>query len=193
MHHIGIADELFIRGDIPMTKEEIRILTLVKARIVATDVVVDVGAGTGSLSIEAALLADQGHVFAVEKKAAGVSLIKQNAVKFGTTNLTVIEGEAPKALQALPTPNVVLIGGSGKNLPAILAWSDAKLPIGGRIIINCVTVETLALSLQLLAQLSHYSYSTVQVQVTRLNKIGSYHMSQALNPIHIITAVKGEV
>ena len=100
--NIGIKDEDFVRGKVPMTKEEIRILTLVKARITPDTVVYDVGAGTGSISIEAARMAPQGHVYAIEKNPDGIALIAENAKKFGAENITIVEGTAPDALADLP-------------------------------------------------------------------------------------------
>jgi len=99
--NLGIKDEAFVRGKVPMTKEEIRILTLVKAQIAPDAVVYDVGAGTGSLSIEAARLAPAGHVYAIEKNPEGVELIAENATKFSVENITVVEGAAPDALAGL--------------------------------------------------------------------------------------------
>jgi precorrin-6Y C5,15-methyltransferase (decarboxylating) CbiT subunit len=187
---IGIADDEFIRGNIPMTKQEIRILTLTKAKIKKTDTILDIGAGTGSLSIEAALLADQGKVFAVEQKAEGIELIHKNATKFAVENLTAIEGAAPQALSEIPPCDVIFIGGSGKYLVDILNRCDSLLKPDGRLILNCITIQTLYESIAYMKQHSSYTYEAIQVQVTRLNKVGPYDMAQALNPIHIITCQK---
>ena len=130
MHFIGIADTEFIRGNIPMTKEEVRILTLAKAKIKADDIIIDIGAGTGSLSIEAALLATKGKVFALEKNLEGIDLIKKNAEKFQANNITVINAYAPEGMADLPQADVIFIGGSGKNLQAIIdAKESGILPI----------------------------------------------------------------
>ena len=189
-HMIGIADDEFIRGNIPMTKQEIRILTLTKAKIKRTDTILDIGAGTGSLSIEAALLADQGEVFAVEQKAEGIELIHKNTTKFAVENLTAIEGAAPQTLSEIPPCDVIFIGGSGKYLVDILNRCDSLLKPDGRLILNCITIQTLYESIAYMKQHSSYTYDAIQVQVTRLNKVGPYDMAQALNPIHIITCQK---
>ena len=189
-HFIGIKDDEFIRGQVPMTKQEIRILTLAKAMINASDVIIDIGAGTGSLSIEAALLATKGSVYAIEKKAEAISLIKSNIEKFHVNNINVIEVEAPNALKDLPASDVIFIGGSGSHLDAIIEDADLLLKPNGRLIVNCVTIETLHNTLKIMQNKPNYTYETFTVQITRLNQIGQYHMSQVLNPISIITCIK---
>ena len=191
MMELGIEDEAFIRGKAPMTKREIRILTLAKARIAPTDVVWDIGAGTGSISIEAARLASQGRVYAVERNSEGVSLIQKNVEKFGVGNVTVVEGEAPDALKNLPDCNAAIIGGSGSHLDAILDEISSRLKSGGRIVLNCITVQTLAAALEYLrGRETVFSYEAIQVQINRLQAVGSYDMAKAINPIYIVTGEK---
>ena len=193
-HFLGIEDEEFIRGKAPMTKKEIRILTLAGAKIGKADIVCDIGAGTGSLSIEAALLAREGHVYAVERKTEAAALIRQNAEKFGVENLTIIENEAPKGLEQLPERiDAAIIGGTGSHLEKILDFLDARLKPDGFIVINCITVQTLARSLAYMRKKSGYLYDTVQVQVNRLRKIGPYDMAEAINPVYIISCHKANV
>lgn len=187
---LGIDDEQFIRGKIPMTKKEIRILTLVNANIGVNDIVIDIGAGTGSISIEAALIAKKGHVFAVERKAEGVNLIQQNAEKFSVKNITVINAEAPHGLSIIPKIDVAIIGGSGGVLEEILENIDRKIKIGGRIVLNCITIQSLAKALGWLKWHKDYKYDAVQVQINRLKNLGFYDMAEALNPVHIVTATK---
>ena len=191
MAGLGIEDEAFIRGKVPMTKQEIRVLTMVKARISPTDVVFDVGAGTGSMSVEAALLADKGHVYAVERNAEGVSLIAKNGEKFGVGNLTVVEGEAPDALKELPDCDAAIVGGSGSRLSEILDEISARLKPGGRVVLNCITIQTLAAALEYLrAHETDFSYEAIQVQINRLQAVGAYDMAKAINPITIVTGEK---
>lgn len=189
---IGIADDAFIRGRVPMTKQEVRILTLAKAAVGEKDVVIDVGAGTGSLSVEAALLAREGRVYAVERSKEGAELIQQNAAKFNAANLTVVFGEAPSALADLPQADVIFLGGSGGRLTDILDWADRSLKPGGRLVVNCVTVETLHGALAYMQGKRGYTSDAFQVQITRLKRVGKYHMSEALNPIGILTYTKDE-
>lgn len=187
--NLGIKDDAFVRGNVPMTKEEIRILTLVKAQIAPDAVVYDVGAGTGSLSVEAARLAPQGHVYAIEKNPEGIALIKENAARFSTRNLTVVEGVAPAALDGLPHLDVALIGGSGRSLPEILDIIGTRMHSGGRIVANAITMQTVAACLDYFhAHAEDYTYEAIQVQISRLERVGPYDMAKALNPIYIITA-----
>ena len=186
---LGIKDEEFLRGKVPMTKEEIRILTLVKAQIAHDAVIYDVGAGTGSLSIEAARLAPQGHVYAIEKNPEGIGLIAENAKRFGIENISVVEGTAPDALAGLPALDVALIGGSGRKLSDILDIIGERLRPEGRIVANAITMQTVAACLDYFhAHADRYTYEAIQVQISRLERVGPYDMAKALNPIYIITA-----
>ena len=187
----GIADEEFIRDKVPMTKEEIRILTMCKAKIRPDNIIWDIGAGTGSLSIEAALLAPQGKVYAIEKKDLAVDLLHQNIAKFKLEDkVKVIATEAPKGLDELPNCDVVFIGGSGKHMFEILDIIDSKLNEGGRIIVNAVTIQTISEITTYMKQKENYTYESIQVQVNRLRQIGSYDMFNAQNPVYIVTCKK---
>ena len=187
--NLGIKDEEFVRGKVPMTKEEIRILTIAKAQIAHNAVICDVGAGTGSLSIEAARLAPAGHVYAIEKNPEGIGLIAENAKRFGVENITVIEGAAPDALAGLPELDVALIGGSGRKLSDILDIIGERLRPNGRIVANAITMQTVAACLDYFhTHADRYTYEAIQVQICRLERVGPYDMAKALNPIYIITA-----
>lgn len=189
MRQLGIADEEFIRGKVPMTKAEIRAMVMVKAAVAETDIVCDVGAGTGSLSVEAALCASKGHVYAIERNPEGIALISQNAKKFDCDNITIIEGVAPSAMETLPALDVVLIGGSGGNLSSILDAADTRLSPGGRIVITAVTVETTE---EVVREMSKRNYAVdgFQMQVNRLRCLGHYHLYDPQSPVFIFTCVK---
>lgn len=188
---IGIPDAEFIRGKVPMTKQEIRILTIAKAGIRPGDIVLDVGAGTGSLSCEAAMQAgNDGMVYAIERNPEGIGLIAANAEKFGLDNVHIIHAEAPAGMDELPRLDAVLIGGSGKRLEPILDRAGELLKTGGRIILNCITVQTLMQCLNYMRASELYKYETVQVQVNRWEQVGSYDMAKAANPIFIVACEK---
>ena len=188
---IGIPDAEFIRGKVPMTKQEIRILTIAKAGIRPGDMVLDVGAGTGSLSCEAAMQAgNDGMVYVIERNPEGIGLIAANAEKFGLDNVHIIHAEAPAGMDELPRLDAVLIGGSGKRLEPILDRAGELLKTGGRIILNCITVQTLMQCLNYMRASELYKYETVQVQVNRWEQVGSYDMAKAANPIFIVACEK---
>jgi cobalt-precorrin-6B (C15)-methyltransferase len=186
---ISIDDKEFIRGEVPMTKQEIRTLTLAKAKIDFNSVIVDVGAGTGSITIEAAKLAPNGKVFAIEKNPVAVELIKRNVKKFSAGNVKIICAEAPDSLENLPELDAAIIGGSSGHLEKILDILYTKLKIDGRIVLNAITIQTLANALDYF-KTRGISYETIQVQITHLKKVGAYDMNLALNPVWIITAEK---
>lgn len=183
----GIPDERFNRGEVPMTKEEVRTVTLSKARLKADSIIYDIGAGTGSIAIEAATLSKEGKVYAIEKNIVGVDLIKQNARAFGVANIEVIKGLAPEALKDLPAPDRVIIGGSGGNLEGIIALIDRILKPGGRIVINAIVLETLCTALNCFKEMD-YEIEITQVSVVKAGKISELHMMQAQNPVYVIAA-----
>ncbi|WP_231036155.1 precorrin-6Y C5,15-methyltransferase (decarboxylating) subunit CbiT [Pectinatus sottacetonis] len=188
IHIPGIKDDLFIRGNVPMTKEEVRTITLCKARIKPENTVLDIGAGTGSLSVEAALMTEKGHIYAVEKNPAAIGLIKQNAAKFAVTDrISIIEGTAPDALNDIDNYDVVFIGGSGGNLPEILDVVSAHINVGGTIVANAITLQNVNIILDYMKQNDMYSYDAVLIQTSRLKKAGPYDMMIGLNPVYIIT------
>lgn len=182
-----IDDAEFIRGNVPMTKREIRTLTLSAARLAADSVVVDVGAGTGSITIEAARLASKGKVFAIERKAEAVVLIRRNVEKFSVGNVEIICAEAPEGLDKLPNLDAAIIGGSGGRLEEILNILCPKIKSGGRVVLNAITIQTTATALEYFRRGGWYC-EACQVQITRLERVGRYDMAKALNPVWIITA-----
>lgn len=166
-----------------MTKEEVRVLTLAKTRLAPGQVVWDIGSGTGSLSIEAALLTSGGTVYAVERNTLGVELGRDNASKIGVDNIVFIQGEAPGVLEKLPDPDRVIIGGSGGYLVQVLQTAMSRLKSGGRLVINAVTMETLTLCTEAMAG---KNCDIIQVNISRAVPHGKYRMWRALNPVYII-------
>ena len=182
----GIADEEFLRDAVPMTKCEVRSISLSKLRLYADSIVYDVGAGTGSVSIEAALQAADGQGYAIEKKPEAAALILANQQKFAVDNLTVITGSAPEALKNLPAPTHVFIGGSSGNMREILEAVLNKNP-SVRIVVNCIALETVAEALECLKTLPVTDTEIVTVSAARAKEVGRYHMMMGQNPVYIIS------
>lgn len=180
----GLPDDAFLRGDVPMTKEEVRTLALSKLRLNEDSVVWDVGAGTGSVSIECALSCPAGRVFAVEKAAAALALLTENKARFHASNLTIVGGTAPEALEELPAPDRVFLGGTSGELSEILDVIFRKNP-AARVVCTAVTLETVAEAARLFANLE--GADMVQVSATRTRQAGRYHLMDAQNPVWIFS------
>lgn len=181
-----MKDECFIRGDIPMTKSEVRAVSLSKLGIERDSIIYDIGAGTGSVSVEAALLADRGHVYAFEQKKEGCELIYANRDKFNIGNLTVVSGKAPESLKGIPAPDRVFVGGSGGNLEQILDIVFVSNP-AVRVVINVIALESLCQVMEYFKQ-RKLEPEVIAMQISRAQVRGGYHMMQGQNPIYIITA-----
>lgn len=189
-YRAGIDDNAFMRGKVPMTKAEVRAVTLSKLAPEEDAVIWDVGAGTGSVSIECALFAQKGHVYAVEKNKDALALIRENKLRFKTDNVHIVEGVAPQALAELPVPTHVFIGGSSGNLKEIITAVLQKNP-QAVIVINTVTLETQT-QVQACAQTFRFRrFEAVSVHVQRSHAAGNVHMMQALSPIWIFTLCGG--
>ena len=186
----GLPDSAFQRGKVPMTKEEVRALAVSKLRPERESVIWDVGAGTGSVSVECALAAPAGAVYAVERRSEGLELIAQNAAVLGASNVIAVPGTAPEALAELPPPDRVFVGGSGGALRAILAAALDKRP-DLRAVVSAVTLETLQEAVSAFEELHFQDVDLVQVAVTRTRKAGSYHMMEAQNPVWLISGTGG--
>lgn len=182
----GVKDELFERAQVPMTKSEIRSVSLSKLQLRPDDIVYDVGAGTGSVSVEMALQAYEGSVYAVEFNEEALGLIRRNAERFGVWNLEVVEGKAPEALENLPAPDRVFIGGSKGNLAQILELLIKKNP-KVRVVVNAITLETMAEALEQFKKLGFNDIDIVQIFAAHGKTAGNYHMMQGQNPVFIIS------
>ena len=195
----GISDAAFVRGKVPMTKEEARSVSILKLCLKKNSIVYDIGAGTGSVSVEAAAYAVKGEVYAIEEKEEAAVLILENKRKFKTDNLTIIQGEAPEALEGLPVPDCVFIGGSGGRLKEILfKLKEFFLYTSGqctdmRVVINAITLETLSEAVQCLGELKKNAgiriaeEEIVQLSSARSKNTGDYHMMMGQNPVFIIS------
>lgn len=182
----GIPDSEFLRGNAPMTKEEVRTVSLMKLRLQENSVCYDVGAGTGSVSVEMALRAHQGKVYAIEKKNDALQLLKENKRKFAAANLEIVGGTAPEAMEALETPSHAFIGGSSGNLREIIHCLLVKNQ-SVRMVINCITLETVCEAMEIIREYDFEDTEIVQLGAARSRNVGRYHMMNGENPIYIIT------
>ena len=174
-----------------MTKSEVRAVTLSKLRLTRDALCWDVGAGTGSVSLEMAEAAEDGQVYAIERKREACELIERNKKHLGVANVTVIEGAAPDALRDLPAPTHVFIGGSGGELREIMALALEKNP-AARIVVNTVTAETFALALDAVKTLPVTDVEIVELSVSRGRKVGGYHLMTAQNPVYLFSCQGGQ-
>lgn len=195
----GIDDEIFSRTKVPMTKNEVRVLSISRLELTKNAVVYDVGSGTGSVSIECARLSPDIFVFAIEQKEEAANLTKENAVRLGLSDqIVVINKKAPEGFEELPTPTHVFIGGSSGALSDILSAIQKKLIVkentkgktdkaskGVRVVINAVSLETIAQITKLIQTYPVKHVQLTQIQASRAHKLGSYNLMQAQNPVLI--------
>lgn len=191
----GIDDEIFLRTKVPMTKNEVRVLSISRLELTKNAVVYDVGSGTGSVSIECARLSPDIFVFAIEQKEEAANLTKENAVRFGLSDqIVVINKKVPEGFEELPTPTHVFIGGSSGALSDILSAIQKKLIVkektdkaskGVRVVINAVSLETIAQITKLIQMYPVKHVQLTQIQASRAHKLGSYNLMQAQNPVLI--------
>ncbi len=185
-----VDDEEFSRGKAPMTKSEIRSLSVAKRQHPKDAVVYDVGAVTAYVTIELALAAVDGCIYAIERNQEACDLIEENKRKFGTPNIQVVHGLAPEAMEDLPAPTHAFIGGSAGNLKEIITCLLGKNPLI-RLVINTVTLETMAEVSECLKALNLIEEETICVNVSRAKKLGAYHLMMGQNPIYIVTCRGG--
>lgn len=183
---IGIRDDRFLRRDAPMTKKEVRVISISNLGLCEDSVVYDVGAGTGSVSIEMARIAFKGEVYAIEMDEDSASLIEENSRHLQTPNVRVIRGMAPEMFDDLPVPTHAFVGGSCGNLGRIVESLFEKNP-DISIVINTVTLETLSEVLAIVKSIPEVACDIVQLSVSYAQELGSYRMMKAQNPIHIIS------
>lgn len=191
----GLPDDAFQRGAgadgvVPMTKSEVRSVSLSKLRLTEHAVCWDIGAGTGSVAIEMALQAKGGAVYAIERKEAAVALLQENKVRFGVENLHIVSGYAPDACRDLPAPTHVFIGGSAGNMREIIALLLDKNP-NVRIVATAIALESVAELTNMIKEFAFVETEVVSLSVARDRKAGPYHLMTGQNPIYIFTLQAG--
>lgn len=191
---LGLPDQLFLSfSDRPglMTKREVRLLVLGELALREGQIIWDVGAGTGSVSIEIARLFPTSEVYAIEKTAAGTTLIEQNCRRFQVKNVISIHGTAPDILHHLPDPDRIFIGGSGGNLSQILD-ACSRLAPGGVLVLALATLEHLNMALGWLLSRGMWNHQLLQVQLSRSVPVGQLTRFAPLNPVTILTATHSD-
>ncbi|MDR2795879.1 MAG: precorrin-6y C5,15-methyltransferase (decarboxylating) subunit CbiE [Spirochaetaceae bacterium] len=183
---VDLRDASFFRGAVPMTKEDVRAVSLEKLRLKADSICWDIGAGTGAVSCAVARAVPYGRVYAVEREADAIDLIRRNKQKFGCYNLEPVEGAAPSVLAGLPPPDSVFIGGTGGALEGIIREIRERNP-GVRAVINAVTLETLAEARTLIEENGFSGAEIIQIGVSAAQKAGGYSMLKARNPVFVIS------
>lgn len=189
----GIPDELFERTtSVPITKEEVRVVQISKGRLVPGFVVYDIGCGSGSISVEAAIQVEgSGKVYAVDYDEEAVELTKKNLEKFGVSNVSVIFGNAKKEITKLPDADAVFIGGTGNDTSDIVRLAQDKLRSGGRIVIGVILIETMYSVLKILEETDVFSEIDItQVTISKSKKTSKGTMMLARNPVTVISATR---
>lgn len=187
---LGLPDEAFAQrrpGSNTMTKREIRAITLANLELHQHAILWDVGSGTGSVAIEAARLANMGHVYAVEYDSGALAAIEANCRSFNAVNVTIVAGRAPQALQDLPDPDAIFIGGSGGDLISILKVAMMRLRSRGSLVINLASFEHLTEATGYLRQ-AHWTVECTLINVARAQNILDVTRFAALNPVFVLTA-----
>lgn len=186
---IGIDDDQFASLKKLFTRQEVRAVTLAKLKLQNDQILWDIGAGSGSISIEASNLIPNGKLFAIEKNSQYLPLLKQNLEKFCARNVKPVEAAAPEGLDDLPDPDRVFIGGAGGNLEEIIEQVDRRLKSDGMIVLNAVTLDTLTKSIEAL-EYHGYQVEVTCLNVSRTRPLTEYKMFEAHDPVYIVTAWK---
>ena len=187
----GIPDDAFERSEnVPITKEEVRVIQISKARLCPGYTVYDIGCGSGSISIEAAIQVESGRVIAIDYDTNAIELTKKNIEKFGLTNISIIFGNAKEKISELDLADAIFVGGTGGDTEEIVNLCQNKLKSGGRIVIGIILIETLYSVLQVLEKLQFDSVDITQVTISKSRKTSKGTMMLARNPVTIISATK---
>ena len=188
----GIPDSEFERTqEVPITKEEVRTIQISKARLNPGDVVYDIGCGSGSISVEAAIQIEKsGKVHAIDIDPRAVELTKKNLAKFGVENVSVILGDAKEKIPELPNADAIFIGGTGGDTKDIVELCNNKMKTGARIVIGVILIETLYSVLKVLEKIKFSSIDITQITIGKSRKTSTGTMMLARNPVTVISATK---
>ena len=182
-----MKDSSFIHGNVHKTKEEVRTVSIAKLQLAKADKFLDIGTGTGSIAIEAALLHPNLEVTTIDSNQTAVAVLKQNLAKFQLTNIHSILGKAPIELE--DKFDAIFVGGTGGNMAEILAWSFQLLKPDGRLVLNFILLENALRAMEWL-ETNHHSFQTIQMHVSQFTKLGQGHYFKPQNPVIIIETRK---
>lgn len=186
---LGISDAEFQSLKKQITPEEVRVIALAKLQLRQDMTLWDIGAGSGSICVEADFLLPHGRIYAVERNSEYLGFLRHNLNKFSTRNVRIIEGEAPACLEELPDPDRVFIGGSGGKLWSLLETTDARLNPDGRVVLTASTLDTLTAATDFFEN-NGYSIQVTTVNIARTSNTSDYKIFEAQNPVNIIMATK---
>jgi cobalt-precorrin-6B (C15)-methyltransferase len=188
----GIPDEMFEREEnVPITKEEVRVVALCKARLNSDSIVIDVGCGSGSITIEAAMqVAPDGRVYAIDQDENAIKLTKRNMEKFKVSNIEIIHAKAQDAITKMPDADAIFVGGTAGDTYDIIKLAYNKLKSKGRIVIDTILIETIYHSLKAIEELKLVNVDVTQITVSKSKKVSTGTMMLARNPVIIIAAEK---
>ena len=188
----GIPDEYFERTeDVPITKEEVRVIQISKGRLCRGNIVYDIGCGSGSITVEASLqIESNGKIYAIDNDPNAISLTRKNLDKFGISNVEIILGDAKQKISSLPLADVIFIGGTGGDTKDIVSLCYDKLKLGARIVVGIILIETLYAVLETMNKLNFDSVDITQVTISKSRKTSTGTMMLARNPVTIISATK---
>ncbi|NDB92624.1 MAG: precorrin-6Y C5,15-methyltransferase (decarboxylating) subunit CbiT [Thaumarchaeota archaeon] len=188
----GIPDEEFERTeDVPITKEEVRVIQISKARLSADNTIYDIGCGSGSITVEAGIqIGKSGKIYAIDIDPRAIELTKKNLAKFGITNIELILGDAKQKIPNLPLADSIFIGGTGGDTKDIVTLCNSKLKSGGRIVIGVILIETLYAVLDVIYKLGFTDVDITQITISKSKKTSTGTMMLARNPVTIISATK---
>lgn len=188
----GIPDEEFERTeDVPITKEEARVIQISKARLSEGDTIYDIGCGSGSITVEAGLqIGNTGKIYAIDIDQKAIDLTRKNLAKFGVSNAELILSDAKQKIPDLPLADAIFVGGTGGDTKDIVTLCNDKLKPGARIVIGVILIETLYAVLDVIYKLGLSDIDITQITISKSKKTSTGTMMLARNPVTIISATK---
>ncbi len=186
---LGISDELFERANVPITKEEIRVISISKMNLRTNSVVWDIGCGTGSISVEIGRICPKCRIYAFDKNTEAIELTKRNLKKFNVTNVEVVHGIAPEVLKSYENPDVVFIGGSEGKMKEILEYVMQKLKPYGTVVLNCITFDCMKNAVEFFKE-NNLECEVTFISISKFDKVAEHLMLRPKTDVFILNATK---